>query len=149
MNRMMLTEILGDSYHILEAETDGNAWKKLQAEAGNIALVLLDINMPVLDGFGVLSAMNRDHSIEDIPVIMISSDDSKDIIRRAFERGVSDYITPPFDARTVYRRAFNTIRLYAKQRRLVRDGVGPDPQAGAQHHHAGQCAEPDRGVPQR
>ncbi len=64
--------------------------------------------------------MNRDHSIEDIPVIMISSDDSKDIIRRAFERGVSDYINRPFDARTVYRRAFNTIRLYAKQRRLVR-----------------------------
>lgn len=82
--------------------------------------MLLDINMPVLDGFGVLSAMNRDHSIEDIPVIMISSDDSKDIIRRAFERGVSDYINRPFDARTVYRRAFNTIRLYAKQRRLVR-----------------------------
>ena len=89
-------------------------------QAGDVALVLLDINMPVLDGFDVLSAMNRDYSIEDIPVIMISSDDSKDIIRRAFERGISDYINRPFDARTVYRRAFNTIRLYAKQRRLVR-----------------------------
>ena len=120
MNRMMLTEILGDSYHILEAENGRDCMEKLQAETGNIALVLLDINMPVLDGFDVLSAMNRDHSIEDIPVIMISSDDSKDIIRRAFERGVSDYINRPFDARTVYRRAFNTIRLYAKQRRLVR-----------------------------
>ena len=74
----------------------------------------------VASSSAVLSAMNRDHSIEDIPVIMISSDDSKDIIRRAFERGVSDYINRPFDARTVYRRAFNTIRLYAKQRRLVR-----------------------------
>lgn len=120
MNRMMLTEILRDSYHVLEAENGRECIEKLQAEAGNIALVLLDINMPVLDGFDVLSAMNRDHSIEDIPVIMISSDDSKDIIRRAFERGVSDYINRPFDARTVYRRAFNTIRLYAKQRRLVR-----------------------------
>ena len=120
MNRMMLTEILRDSYHVLEAENGRECMEKLQAEAGNIALVLLDINMPVLDGFDVLSAMNRDHSIEDIPVIMISSDDSKDIIRRAFERGVSDYINRPFDARTVYRRAFNTIRLYAKQRRLVR-----------------------------
>ena len=120
MNRLILTEILQGDYRILEAKDGRECMDALQAEAGNLALVLLDINMPVLDGFDVLSAMNRDHSIEDIPVIMISSDDSKDIIRRAFERGVSDYINRPFDARTVYRRAFNTIRLYAKQRRLVR-----------------------------
>ena len=120
MNRMLLAEILGTDFRILEASNGEECLEQLRHNPGDVALVLLDINMPVLDGFDVLSAMNRDHSIEDIPVIMISSDDSKDIIRRAFERGVSDYINRPFDARTVYRRAFNTIRLYAKQRRLVR-----------------------------
>ena len=119
MNRMMLTEILGDSYHILEAENGRECMKKLQAEAGNIALVLLDINMPVMDGFEVLKAMNANHTIEDIPVIMISSEDSDATIRRSYELGASDYVNRPFDARIVYRRVTNTIKLYAKQRRLV------------------------------
>ena len=106
MNRMMLAEILGDSYHV-------------QEEAGNIALVLLDINMPVMDGFEVLKAMNANHTIEDTPVIMISSEDSDAAIRRSYELGASDYVNRPFDARIVYRRVTNTIKLYAKQRRLV------------------------------
>ena len=119
MNRMMLTEILRDSYHILEAENGRDCMEKLQAEAGNIALVLLDINMPVMDGFEVLKAMNANHTIEDIPVIMISSEDSDATIRRSYELGASDYVNRPFDARIVYRRVTNTIKLYAKQRRLV------------------------------
>ena len=119
MNRMMLTEILGDSYHILEAENGRDCMEKLQAETGNIALVLLDINMPVMDGFEVLKAMNANHTIEDIPVIMISSEDSDATIRRSYELGASDYVNRPFDARIVYRRVTNTIKLYAKQRRLV------------------------------
>lgn len=119
MNRMMLAEILGDSYHILEAENGRECLEKLQTEAGNIALVLLDINMPVMDGFEVLKAMNANHTIEDTPVIMISSDDSDDAIRRSYELGASDYVNRPFDARIVYRRVTNTIKLYAKQRRLV------------------------------
>ena len=119
MNRMMLAEILGDSYHILEAENGQECLETLKSEAGNIALVLLDINMPVMDGFEVLKAMNANHTIEDIPVIMISSDDSDAAIRRSYELGASDYVNRPFDARIVYRRVTNTIKLYAKQRRLV------------------------------
>ena len=118
MNRMILAEILGDGYHILEAENGQECLEKLRAEAGNIALVLLDINMPVMDGFEVLKAMNANHTIEDIPVIMISSEDSDAAIRRSYELGASDYVNRPFDARIVYRRVTNTIKLYAKQRRL-------------------------------
>ena len=119
MNRLILAEILQGDYRILEAKDGRECMDALQAEAGNLALVLLDINMPVMDGFEVLKAMNANHTIEDIPVIMISSDDSDDAIRRSYELGASDYVNRPFDARIVYRRVTNTIKLYAKQRRLV------------------------------
>ena len=119
MNRLILAEILQGDYRILEAENGQECLEKMQTEAGNLALVLLDINMPVMDGFEVLKAMNANHTIEDIPVIMISSDDSDAAIRRSYELGASDYVNRPFDARIVYRRVTNTIKLYAKQRRLV------------------------------
>ncbi len=119
MNRMMLSEILGADYRLLEVENGAECLKKMQEHAGDIALVLLDINMPVMDGYEVLKAMNTNHSIEDVPVIMISSEDSEEAIRKAYELGASDYVNRPFDAKVVYRRVSNTIKLYAKQRRLV------------------------------
>ena len=119
MNRMVLASILGDDYRILEAENGKRCLEQLRAKAGQISLVLLDINMPVMDGFEVLRTMNTNHTIEDVPVIMISSDDSEEAIRKAYELGASDYVNRPFDAKIVYRRVVNTIKLYAKQRRLV------------------------------
>ena len=119
MNRMVLASILGDDYRILEAENGKQCLELLRAKAGQISLVLLDINMPVMDGFEVLRTMNTNHTIEDVPVIMISSDDSEEVIRKAYELGASDYVNRPFDAKIVYRRVVNTIKLYAKQRRLV------------------------------
>lgn len=119
LNRMILAEILGRDYRVLEAANGQDCLDKMKEYAGDIALVLLDINMPVMDGFEVLKAMNANHSIEDVPVIMISSEDSDEAIRKAYELGASDFVNRPFDARVVYRRASNTIKLYAKQRRLV------------------------------
>ena len=77
-------------------------------------LLLLDITMPEIDGFGVLEAMNQYHWIEETPVIMISAEDSYTFVERAYDLGASDYITRPFDARVVCRRVSNTLMLYAK-----------------------------------
>ncbi len=119
LNRAILAAILSDDYRILEAADGQQALDLMHEHKGDVALVLLDINMPVLDGFEVLTAMNRSHSIEDVPVIMISSDDSEDAVRRSYELGASDYISRPFNTKVVYRRVMNNIKLYAKQRRLV------------------------------
>ena len=119
MNRAILSEILGGDYNILEAANGKECLAMLDQYDTGIALILLDIVMPVMDGFEVLAAMNRNHWIEDIPVIMISSEDSDPVVRHAYEMGVSDYVSRPFDAGIVYRRVFNTIKLYAKQRRLI------------------------------
>ena len=119
MNRAILAEILGSDYNILEATNGRECLAMLEQYGTGIALILLDIVMPVMDGFAVLSEMNRSHWIEDIPVIMISSEDADTVVRRAYELGVSDYVSRPFDAGIVYRRGFNTIKLYAKQRRLA------------------------------
>ena len=118
INREILKEILKEDYRILEAANGEECLEQLERYGTGISLVLLDIVMPEIDGFEVLAAMNQNHWIEDIPVIMISSEDSDSYIRRAYEMGVSDYISRPFDAHIVYRRVTNTIRLYAKQRRL-------------------------------
>ena len=119
MNREILTEMLQDDFRILEAENGEEALKMLKQYGTGISLMLLDIVMPVMNGFEVLAAMAREHWMDDIPVIMISSEGSEEYIRRAYEMGIADYIRRPFDAKTVYQRVFNTIKLYAKQRRLI------------------------------
>lgn len=119
-NRAILTEVLGEEFEILEAEDGEKGLEILAQYEKDISLVLLDIIMPVMDGFEVLSAMTAKNWLDDIPVIMISSEDSEAAIRRAYEMGVSDYINRPFDAQVVYRRVYNTIKLYAKQRRLIK-----------------------------
>ncbi len=119
MNRHLLMNILSDSYEIIEATDGKQALDILDKKKGEIALMLLDIVMPVMDGFEVLSRMASNHLIEDIPVIMISSEDASDTVRKAFSYGVSDYISRPYDAKVVFKRVYNTIKLYTKQRRLV------------------------------
>ena len=119
MNRELLSDMLSDQFDILEAKNGEECLNILEQYGTGISLVLLDIVMPGMDGFEVLSVMNKKHWIDDIPVIMISSEDSRDVIRRAYELGVSDYISRPFDAKVVYRRVYNTIKLHVKQRRLT------------------------------
>ena len=119
MNRELLAEMLQEDFKIMEAENGKQAVEILQKHSSEIALVLLDIIMPVMNGFEVLEVMNEKHMMENIPVIMISTENTDEIIRQAYELGVSDYINRPFDARIVYRRVNNTIKLYAKQRRLI------------------------------
>ena len=92
--------------------------KLLEQYGTGIEMVLLDMVMPGMDGIRVLEEMNRRHYIEDIPVVLVTADDSGQYIRRAYELGVADYISRPFDAQVVYRRVTNTVRLYARQRRL-------------------------------
>lgn len=119
MNREILSEMLSNEYDILEA-ADGKECLQLLSDLGSeISVVLLDIVMSGMDGFEVLNVMNDHRWLDDIPVIMISSEDSVDSIRRAYGLGVSDYMSRPFDAKVVYQRVDNTIKLYAKQRKLL------------------------------
>lgn len=119
MNRSILRSMLEESYDIVEAEDGLQAVAILQQMEQEIALVLLDLVMPNMDGFDVLSAMNKYNWIDSVPVIMISAESTHDFIERAYNMGVTDYISRPFDMMVVRRRVINTIMLYAKQRRLA------------------------------
>ena len=119
MNRAILADMLDEQYEVLEAENGMEAVKLLQTNGTEISLVLLDIIMPEIDGFEVLAMMNRYHWIEEIPVIMISAENSHSVVERAYELGATDYISRPFDEVIVCRRVINTIMLYSKQKQLV------------------------------
>ena len=117
-NRDILKEILGEKYNYLEAE-NGNQAIQMIGENIGIDLMLLDINMPQMNGFEVLKIMKRRQCIEETPVIMISSEESVDTMREAYEMGITDYITRPFDSVIVKKRVQNTLSLYANQNNLV------------------------------
>ena len=119
MNRVILSEMLKDEYCILEADNGRTALDMVDRYGDELSLVLLDIVMPGISGFEVLAGLSRRSVSDNLPVIMISSEDSDDMVLRAYELGASDYINRPFDSRVVRRRVSNTIRLYAKQRRLT------------------------------
>lgn len=119
MNRAILNEMLKDEYCILEADNGCAALDMVDRYGDELSLVLLDIVMPGVSGFEVLADLSRRSVSDNLPVIMISSEDSDDMVLRAYELGASDYISRPFDDRIVRRRVNNIIRLYTKQRRLT------------------------------
>ena len=119
MNRELLAAILEEEYEIIQVNDGVQAVDCLQRHAEEISLLLLDIVMPHMDGFEVLSYMNKEHWIDSIPVVIISSENSPIYIKRGYDLGVTDFIGKPFDANMVLRRSANAILLGAKQRRMT------------------------------
>lgn len=119
MNRAMLQVVLGDTYDIIEVEDGEQAIAALQRYGLSISLVLLDLVMPHMDGFEVLRIMNKQGWIQEIPVIMVTSEDSPEIANQAFDMGVSDFLNRPYNEGIVRRRVHNTLMLDAKQKALI------------------------------
>ena len=119
MNRELLAAILEEEYDIIQANDGVQAVDCLQRHAEEISLLLLDIVMPHMDGFEVLSYMNKEHWIDSIPVVIISSENSPIYKKRGYDLGATDFIEKPFDANMVLRRSANAILLGAKQRRMT------------------------------
>ena len=117
MNRLLLSRILESAYTVHTAENGRQALEEIERLGTRLSIVLLDIIMPVMNGFDVLRAMNAGNITDDIPVIMISSNDDAETVRKAFSLGVSDFIGKPYNAGAVKQRVNNTIKLFAKQRR--------------------------------
>lgn len=119
MNRSILSDMLSEKFDIVEAADGVQAVSVLQKMHSEIILVMLDIVMPNMDGFDVLAVMNKYHWIDEVPVVMISAENTASYVERAYALGATDYISRPFDYLIVYRRVMNTIMLYAKQKRLM------------------------------
>lgn len=118
INRSLLADMLAQDYELLEAANGLEAVTIMSQQYNEISLVLLDIVMPMMDGFEVLASMNKAGYIDHIPVIMISAETSSAYIDHAYDLGAAEYISRPFDEKTVKRRVKNTIMLYAKQKYL-------------------------------
>ncbi len=118
MNRALLEDMLSDDYEILEAANGMEATAILSEQELGICLVLLDIVMPVMDGFETLTMMNKKGWIKNIPVIMISAETASTYMDRAYGLGAVDYISRPFDERTVRHRVDSNVILGEKQRSL-------------------------------
>ena len=119
VNRTLLDMIFSKDYHVLQAESGEKCIEILEQQVNSISLVLLDVVLPKMDGFDVLTYMNKNHWIEDIPVIMMSGADAPEAVKRAYALGAVDFVSKPCDAQIVYQRVTNTMKLYAKQRRLT------------------------------
>lgn len=117
MNQQILSEILGGRCEYLYADDSMQALELLHSEF-DIDL-LLDINMPRLDGFGVLEVMKQRNWLQEIPVIITSSEDDESFIQKAYEPGATDYIRRPFNLTVTQRRVSNALTLYARQKHLV------------------------------
>ena len=118
LNRAILAELFQDSYEVLEAENGCQALELLEAHHDAILIVLLDIIMPVMDGFEMLQNMAHRTWKEEIPVVLITSENSDNALLKGYELGVSDIINKPFNPNIVKRRVDNTIELYLHKRHL-------------------------------
>lgn len=119
LNREILSHMLGDKFGVIEASDGRECMKLLKKYGTGISLILLDVIMPNMDGFEVLSEMNRLHYIDEIPVIIITVDGTDENIRRALSLGAAECICRPYDSKIVMQRIYNTVKLYSKQRRLI------------------------------
>ncbi len=127
LNRMALAEILAiNSYDVLEASGGVEAISVLQGEGGQIDLVLLDLYMPDIDGFGVLTMMHKHHWCDQVPVIMISVEDSQEAIRKALFLGAADYIRKPYNEKLIIRRISSVLALYGCLRKVQDSSVRED-----------------------
>ena len=119
MNRLLLSDMLSNEFDIIEAENGMEAAAILHNQEHEISLMLLDIVMPIMDGFEMLTVMNKNGWIKSVPVIMISAETVPSYMDKAYDLGVLDYISRPFDERVVQRRVTSTIMLAAKQKELA------------------------------
>ncbi len=119
INRIMLMEMLKNSYDIIEASNGEEAIALIKAYGYKIDLILLDIVMPVMDGFQMLRIMNQNDWINHIPVIMISAESDDSSIKNAYDLGVTDYIQRPYRSYSIHKRIDNTLKLYSKQKILL------------------------------
>ena len=117
-NRGELTEMLEREFDVINASDAKQGIEMINKYGEDIALLLLEVKICRMSGFEVLTYMKHSGLTENIPVIIISDEKSESFIRRAYDLGAVDYIGRPFDFQTVYKRVLNTIKLYAKQRRL-------------------------------
>lgn len=113
INRYMLGDIFQDEYEIVEASGGQMAIDIMEADDRDLAVVLLDIIMPVINGFGVLEYMKKKGLLDRLPVVIVTDDASEETGDRAFEYKVADLVVKPFEPKVIRRRVQNIIELYA------------------------------------
>ena len=123
LNRELLASMLEDEYEIYQVENGKKAIDILEENREQFKLVLLDMNMPVMDGYEVLSIMKRRKWLDKLPVIVISAEIRGESVKKAYELGASDYFVRPFNAAIVLRRVRNTITLYDNISSNLKDAV--------------------------